>query len=610
MEASQYERTRANVKRPENLHDLLAMMPEDDPRTFSRRKMLAGSAAAAAAGVIGGPMLQNASASPSGKIRPIRTNGQALPEDAAPVEKQIFIQPGNVTIAKAFDFYEAVYERVEPVADLFGDPLVRVNRDFAIQPGGAESWSGSEDGMTWTFKIREGNTWSDGNPVTAADWVKTFQYGADPEHAWDFTWFFQGVLKGWNEAIAGEITPEEIGVAVGANEYELVFTTEVPAPYIPAMMLYSNVLSKAALESSGPLYNSSVDTSVTSGPYKLTEYTKDVQAIVSRNPDYKGTQVVMVEQIVAKLATPDTYFTMYQNNEIDFMEGPAPAEVTLMQGDEATASEIFVGVGDFPTWYIFFDVTIAPWDNKLVRQAFSHAIDRDLLDEQVLGPNGTPAYSWLAPGFPASQREALQDIQKFDPAMAKDLLSQAGYPDGEGFPSQQMWLRAPTPLDKTVAGALASMIKENLNIDIELLEKDQAGFTAALNAKPTEIPLGYVRYGFDYLDPSNMLSVWKSGGRHSWSNPDFDKGLAEASAFLGDPAEREAMFQATERILVEDVPAVFVYHGTIAQFIKPWVKGAFREPDSNGIASLHWPGTKTMSTVIEEMYIGSDVPDR
>ncbi len=397
---------------------------------------------------------------------------------------------------------------------------------------------------------------------------------------------------------------------VGANEYELVIQTEVPAPYIPAMMLYSNTLSKAALESTGPLYNSSVDTSVTSGPFMLTEYTKDVQAVVSRNPNYKGNQVVMLEQIVAKLATPDSFFPMYQTDEIDFMEGPDPAALTLMMADEETAKQVYSGVGDFPTWYLFFDVTIAPWDNKLVRQAFSHAIDRDLLKEQVLGANGTQAYSWLAPGFPASQREALQDIQAFDPTMAQSLLAEAGYPEGEGFPAQQMWLRAPTPLDKTVAGALAAMIKENLNIDVELLEKDQAGFTTALNAKPTEIPFGYVRYGFDYLDPSNMLSVWKSGGRHSWVNADFDKGLADASAFLGDPAERVTMFQATERILVEDVPAVFVYHGTPAQFIKPWVVGDFIAPDSNGISSLHWPGTKTMSTVIEEMYISSDVPDR
>jgi ABC-type transport system substrate-binding protein len=282
----------------------------------------------------------------------------------------------------------------------------------------------------------------------------------------------------------------------------------------------------------------------------------------------------------------------------------------LMQSDETTAKEIYSGVGDFPTWYIFFDVTKAPFDNLKVRQAWSHAIDRDLLKQQVLGPNGTPAYSWLAPGFPASQREALQDIQKFDPELGKSLLAEAGFPDGKDFPKQQMWLRAPSPLDKTVAAALASMLKQNLNIDVELLEKDSQGFTAALNAKPTQIPLGYVRYGMDYLDPSNMLSVWKSGGRHSWSNPDFDAKLKAASEFLGDPNERIAMFQEAERVLVADVPGVFIYHGTPVQFIKPWLKGPFLQPDANGIVSMHWPGFATMSTVPEELYIGADAPDR
>ncbi len=583
------------------LSELLDKLPSGDPMSITRREMLMGAAAAAVAGAVGGPMLQNARAQGT----PV-----AMPDDAAPAEKQIFYQPSDASLAVALDFYEAVYQRAEAAADMFSDPLVRINRDFEILPGGAESWEGSEDGMTWTFKIREGNVWSDGNPVTAADWVKTFQYGADPAHAWDFTWFFQGVLKGWNEAIAGEIPPDQLGVAVGANEYELVIQTEVPAPYIPAMMLYSNTLSKAALESSGPLYNSKVETSVTSGPFKLQEWVPDQSVTIVRNPDYKGTQIVMLESIVAKLASPDAYFTMYQANEIDFMENPDPAALTLMMGDEATAPEVHSGVGDFPTWYIFFDVTMAPWTDIKVRQAWSHAIDRDLLKEQVLGPNGTQAYSWLAPGFPASQREALSGIQNFDPATGQQLLADAGFPNGEGFPKQQMWLRAPTPLDKTVAGALAAMIKENLNIDIELLEQDQKTFTDALNAKPTQISLGYVRYGMDYLDPSNMLSVWKSGGRHSWSNPDFDAGLAEASAYLGDPAERITMFQATEKILVEDVPAVFIYHGTPAQFIKPWVVGDFKAPDSNGIAALHWPGTKTMDTVIEELYISNEVPDR
>ena len=96
----------------------------------------------------------------------------------------------------------------------------------------------------------------------------------------------------------------------------------------------------------------------------------------------------------------------------------------------------------------------------------------------------------------------------------------------------------------------------------------------------------------DFLDPSNMLWVWKSGGRHSWSNPDFDAKLKEASEYLGDPSERITMFQEAERILVEDVPAVFVYHGTRVQFIKPWLKGDFMKPDKNGIAAMHWPATR------------------
>jgi ABC-type transport system substrate-binding protein len=534
------------------------------------------------------------------------------PADAAPPEKQILIFPDNVNTAKVIDFYQAVYERPSAAfADILSEPLVRLNRDFEIIPGQAESWEGSEDGKTWTFKLKNELTWSDGNPLTATDWVATFQWGADPEHAWDFTWFFDGVIKGWHDAIGGATALDTIGVRQGANEYELVIETEVPAPYIPAMMLYSLPLSAAALAEHGSgLYNSDPATSVTCGPYMLTEWTQQQQLTYTKNPNYTGSISVIPEKLIVKLATPDTYFTMYQNNEIDYLEEPDPAALTLMMGDEATAKEVHQGVGDFPTWYIFFDVTKAPFDNLQVRQAWSHAIDRDTLKEQVLGPNGTQAYSWLAPGFPASQREALQDIQKFDPAMAKDLLSQAGYPDGEGFPAQTMWLRAPSPLDKTVAGALAAMIKENLNIDVELEEHDSQGFTAALNAKPTEILLGYVRYGMDYLDPSNMLSVWKSGGRHSWVNEAYDAKLKEASEFLGDPAERTALFQEAERILVEDVPGVFVYHGTRVQFIKPWLKGDFIAPDKNGISALHWPSFTTMSTVPEEIYVSADVPDR
>jgi ABC-type transport system substrate-binding protein len=212
------------------------------------------------------------------------------------------------------------------------------------------------------------------------------------------------------------------------------------------------------------------------------------------------------------------------------------------------------------------------------------------------------------PGFPASDSEGLKEIQKFDPELARQLLSEAGFPDGAGFPAQELWLRNANALDQSVAGAIAASIKSNLGIDVQVSNKDQDSFMDALTAKPTEIPFGYVSYGMDFLDPFNMLSVWLSGGRHSWVNDDFDTLVKDAAAFTGDPAEREAKFQEAEKVLVEDVPAVFVYHETPVQLVKPWVKGAVLEPDKSGITSVHWPGYTSMSTVPAELYIGADAP--
>ena len=566
-------------------------------QTVRRRSLLGGALGLAGSLALAG-RLPGAS---------VAAQDAALPDDAAPVDQQVFVMVNDLKLDKTPDFYESVYERLsESAFDILSEPLVRLNRDFEIEPAGALEWSGNDDGTVWTFKLDPDLMWSDGNPVTANDWVRTFQYGADPAHAWDFTWYFQGVIKGWNEAIAGDIPLDELGVRQGADEHELVIETEVPAPFLPAMLLYSNTLSAAALDSAGPLYNSNPDTSVTSGPFKLTEWLIDQKVTFEKNPDYKGNLVVPVEKVVVKLADPATYFIMYQNDEIDYMQYPAPADLIIAQSD--FPEQIYSSVGDFRTHYMFFDVNTPPFDQLEVRQAFSHAIDRDAIKTQVLGPAGVPAYSWLAPGFPAANGEELSSIQNYDPAKAKELLAAAGFADPTTFPKQVLQVRNPTPLVKSVSQATAAMLRENLGIEVEVQDVDQATFMDALTKKPTEIPFGFVSYGMDYLDPSNMLGVWLSGGRHSWSNEQFDKLVKDGASFTGDPAERTKMFQDAERILVEDVPGVFIYHETPVQLIKPWVKGEFIQPDVNDITSLHWPGYTAMSTVPAELYIGADAP--
>jgi ABC-type transport system substrate-binding protein len=496
----------------------------------------------------------------------------SLPDDAAPPEQQVLVLPNNPQLDKTPDFYESVYERVsDSSSDIFSEPLVRMNRNFEIIPAGALEWSGNEDATVWTFKLDPALMWNDGNPVTANDWVATFRYGADPAHVWDFTWFFQGVMKGWNDAIAGKIPLEELGVRQGADEHELIIETEAPAPFLPAMLLYSCTLSAAALQEHGPLYNSKPETSVSSGPMRLLEWSVDQRVVYEKNPDYKGKLVVPVKKVVIKMADYATWFIMYQNDEIDFMQAPAPADLLVAQSD--FPDQIYSAVGDFRTEYIFFDVTKEPFDKLEVRQAFSHAIDRDAIKQQLLGPAGVPAYSWLAPGFPAANGEALSSIQNFDVARAKELLAAAGYGDPTTFPAQTLQVRNPNPLEQSVSQAVAAMLRENLGIAVEVQNVDQDTFMDALTAKPTQVLLGYVSYGMDYLDPFNMLSVWLSGGRHSWSNPKFDQLVKDAASFTGDPAERIKMFQDAEKVLVEDVPGVFIYHATPVQLIKPWLKG-------------------------------------
>jgi ABC-type transport system substrate-binding protein len=530
-----------------------------------------------------------------------------LPDDAAPPEQQVYVLPDRPNLDKTPDFYESVYERTsDSSSDIFSEPLIRLNRNFEIVPAGALEWSSNEEGTVWTFKLDPVLMWNDGNSVTAADWIATFRYGADPAHAWDFTWYFQGVMKGWDEAIAGEIPLEELGVRQGADEHELIIETQIPAPYLPAMLIFSCPLSAAALEEHGPLYNSRPETSVSSGPMRLVEWLVDQRVVFEKNPDYTGKMVVPVNRVVIKFADAATWFVMYQNNEIDFMRYPAPADLLIAQAE--FPEQIYSSVGDFRTFYLFFDVSKPPFDQIEVRQAFSHAIDRDAIEQQILGPAGTPAYSWLAPGFPAANGEALSGIQNFDPARAKELFSAAGFADPSTFPAQVLQVRDPKPIESQVAQAVAAMLRENLGIAVEVQNVDQDSFMDALTAKPTELPFGFVSYGMDFVDPYNMLSVWLSGGRHSWVNEEFDQLVRDAAAFIGDPAERTRMFQDAERILVEDVPAVFLYHDTPVQLIKPWVKGPALEPDANGITSIHWPGYTTMCTVPAELYIGADAP--
>jgi peptide/nickel transport system substrate-binding protein/oligopeptide transport system substrate-binding protein len=599
------------MTKPESLLDSLASMRPQDRSFFhqklSRRAMVRGGATVGAGYAVSG-LFSGAAAMPQTAFAGNSLFRQGTPPpDAAPPENQVLRVVGDPNYSKVLDFYEQVYERPSS-SDLFSLPLVRLNKNFEIIPGAATDWSGNDDGTTWTFKLKEGMMWSDGNPVTALDYVRTFQYSADPEHAWDFTWFWSGNILNYTQAVAGEVPVDEIGVRQGANEYEVVFETTEPAPYLVSKLLYSTPLSAAALDEHGPLYNTNPETQVSSGPFKLEEWARDERIVYTRNETFTEYDV-MLEKIIIKIAAPSTAFTLYEADQIDYMVRPAPAELQIMESDPELAKQIYQGVGDFACLYFFFDVNTAPFDDLKVRQAFSHVIDREAIQQQILGRQAKSAPSFLAPGFPASNTEELASIQNFDPELGKKLLAEAGYPDGEGFPDLTLTVRGgAVPIEEATTQAYAAMLNEHLNIKVELQTLDRQAFYDAMNAKPTEILFGWVSYGMDYFDPSNMLGVWLSGGRHSWSNEEYDRLVNEATTSLEDEDTRTAMFQDAERILVEDVPAVWAYFETPIQLVKPYVIGPGLDPDVNDITAVHWPEFVGFGTAIEEIYISADAP--
>jgi ABC-type oligopeptide transport system substrate-binding subunit len=534
----------------------------------------------------------------------------SLPADAAPLDQQVLVMAyDNTADFTTLDFFQSVYGRAGANSDLLTEPLVRLNKNFEIVPGAATKWSVDSTNLVWTFNLDPNLIWSDDSPVTADDYVATFRYGADPKHAWDFTWFYAGIIKNWDDAVASKVGLDQLGVTA-VDAHTLQITTQQPAPYIPAMMLYSQGMQKKALDAHGGLYNSDPATSVSDGPFILKEWRKGDRLELDANPKYKGNNKPFIQKVINIGAAPNSNFAAYQAGELDFVPGAnlQPADNEIVAADPQLTKETHPHYGDFRTDYLFFDYQNPPFNDLKVRQAISHVIPRDDLIKQIIKPSqGIPAYSFLMPGFPAANSDGLKDIQNYDPAKAKSLLSDAGFPGGAGFPKLTLWLRNEAPVRQSVASAIAASITQNLGIQVDVSNKENKTFTDAMNAKPPQIQFGMVSYGFDFLDPSNMLSVFQGDGRHNWKNAQYDAQVKAAAAFTGDPATRTKMFQDAERLLVSDVGGVFIYHRTVADLYKPYLKGTELEPDKNGFAAMHWPGYVNFSTLVSSMYISKDV---
>jgi ABC-type oligopeptide transport system substrate-binding subunit len=551
------------------------------------------------------------SALASGGVFGATTNavGKALPADAAPPDAQVlrvFSQPAE-TIDSSVTWYKRPQNTdSNPWTEMQSSPLMRVDKNFNLVPAGAKSWEVSKDGLTWTFRLDQNQVWSDGTPVTADDYVTTFRFEADPKHAWDFAWYFS-FIKGWDDAVKGKTPTDGIGIKRGVDPYTLLVTTTDPTPFLPQAILYSVPLNAKYLAKYGPYYNNDPKTSISSGPYILQEWAKDQRIVYVANSKYRGIKPY-VTKVEIKFADLNTEFDAYRNNEIDVVGNFSPAQLQIVDNDPMLRAQYRRGFDDFRIFYLGFDTDHPPFDNLKVRQAFSRAVDREGIAKNILKQQGVAAYGMLMPGFPGSNQSDLKPIQDYDPAAAKRLLSDAGYPDGKGFPKLDLWLRSENALGQAVGNAIGAGLKQNLGIDVNITNQERKLFMETLNSHKLQFYM--VPYGMDYLDPSNMLGIWVSGGRHAWKNAEFDKLVKTASGMMGNQQQRMTMFHQAEKILMTDVGFVPLFHPMPGFMWKPYVKGDALTTNKLGLVMWPWQGWAGFSTMHQSVYISKDVGKR
>ncbi len=506
----------------------------------------------------------------------------ALPPDALPESEQVLLYPLKLESGTYMDYMKTIYNCIQGGAELAHEALMAFDKDLEVVPMGAERWDVSDDGLTWTFHLRKELTWSDGKAITAHDYVFALHRAVTQGYDFGWYWSFAAGLKNWNAVEKGEVAVEELGIKA-LDEYTLEITTEVPKPYLLGVLTWLYPVPRHAVEAHGDEYATQAETMVGSGPFMITEWVKGDHMTFVKNPNYKGLWQPYLEKIILKYGTfePETGFPAYMNDET-YRSDLNPGQLAF--AGQNLADQLY-SWPMFRVFYLSFDTTKPPFDDIRVRQAFHYAFNREELSSTILKGMASPEYSPLMSGFPGYDPEAAKSLSKYDPEQAKKLLADAGYPEGKGFPELEMWLRAENqmhPWQKPAASYIQAQFKEKLGVNMVPRVVEVKTFTDALNQHTH--PLFLLAYQFDYVDPSNFMDLFLSGGRHAWSNEEYDRLVHEADPMTDEEARLQKYRQA-EKILIEENPAIFAFQQLYSAVWKPYVKGEGVEPNQKGVAS-------------------------
>jgi oligopeptide transport system substrate-binding protein len=455
------------------------------------------------------------------------------------------------------------------LGDLFSG-LVTLNTDMQVAPDLAQSWDISADGRTYTFHLHPDAVFHDGRPVTAADFKYSWERAADPKTESQKARTYLGDILGVKEKLDGQA--DEIAGVVVIDDHTLQVTIDAPKVYFLAKLTWpvAFVVDRSNVERRG------IDdwwrTPNGAGPFRLKKWDDDV-IILARNDAYYG-PIPKLEHIVFLIEAGPT-FLLYESGDVDMSGVPSDLVERVQDPADPLHAELHT-VPNFCTTRIAFDVSRPPFDDLLVRRAFSYAVDREQIIEVAWNGVVVPAIGPLPPGMPGYSPDLTG--YDFNPDQARELLAQSSYGDAANLPPLTFTESGYTEPDPSVAALLQTWEEVfGIQIEVELLEP--RSFIYELREHHGHLFM--MGWCADYPDPENFLDVlYHSASEENWSgynNPQVDS-LLEQARTERDPAARLALYHQVEQMIVDDAPEIWLSHGVSRQLRKPYVHGYVLTP--------------------------------
>ena len=460
-----------------------------------------------------------------------------------------------------------------------------------LAPGQAESYekTENEDGtVTYTFKLRDGIKWSDGKDVTAGDFEYAWKRLVDPATAADYSYMLDCVVNA-NEIIAGEKDASELAVkAVDDKTFEVTLVNDLPyfeeLCAFPAMM----PVRQDVIEKAGDNWTFDVSTYISNGAYKMKEWTHNSQIVVEKNENYYDYEKLGPETITFKLMdNQNAMLSGFNSGELDFIEDVPQAEIAnlIASGDMKIVD--YIG-----TYYVCFQTQKAPFDDPRVRKAFSLAIDRTYIVNQVTQSGQVEAGGFVPAGVYDAEGATGDDFRTvggdyYKPTdadyeanceEARALLAEAGYENGEGFPVVE-YLYNTSDAHKAVAEALQYMWEEELGVKVTLNNQEWAAFLQT--RKDGDYSIARNGWIADYNDPISFLDMWMTGGGNNdaqYSNEEYDSLIKEAKTTTDVKERMELLHKAEDKIIGEDNALAPLYFYTQKYMLADGIEGMYYCP--------------------------------